>query len=79
MISDDSIEPTAPELCDGAHDHDLPLPGQHVPTEKVPAHWLMARLGKRVLRPGGRELTRWMIAAAEVGESDTIARTAGRG
>ncbi|SJN30897.1 class I SAM-dependent methyltransferase [Luteococcus japonicus] len=28
-------------------------------------HWVLASLGKRVLRPGGRELTEAMLAAAE--------------
>ena len=27
-------------------------------------HWLLARLGKRVLRPGGMGLTRRLLAAA---------------
>ena len=29
--------------------------------DKMPGHWLMARMGKRVLRPGGRELTEVML------------------
>lgn len=28
-----------------------------VSNEKAPGHWLLARLGKKILRPGGRELT----------------------
>lgn len=27
-------------------------------------HWILARLGKRVLRPGGRKLTSWMVDMA---------------
>ncbi len=34
--------------------------------DKIPAHWLMARLGKRVLRPGGLALTRWLIDHAKI-------------
>lgn len=30
--------------------------------EDVQGHWLLARLGKRVLRPGGLELTTRMLA-----------------
>ena len=30
--------------------------GEKLDTTKMPGHWLLARLGKRVLRPGGREL-----------------------
>ncbi|MDC4232704.1 methyltransferase domain-containing protein [Actinomyces sp. B33] len=40
--------------------------------ERLQGHWLMARLGKRVLRPGGIELTRRLIAAAAPGEHDRI-------
>lgn len=32
-----------------------------LPAEKMPGHWLLARLGKRVLRPGGVELTTRML------------------
>jgi len=35
--------------------------GEKLDTTKMPGHWLLARLGKRVLRPGGRELTRQML------------------
>lgn len=62
---------------DHAHDHDsTTLPGAGLPVEKMPAHWLMARLGKRVLRPGGRELTRWMISAARVSRDDDVVELA---
>src|SRR5262245_44888550 len=37
---------------------------------KMPGHWLLARLGKRVLRPGGIELTREMLDGLEIGPSD---------
>ena len=37
-------------------------PGAGLKTEKMPGHWVLARLGKRVLRPGGMELTRRMLA-----------------
>ena len=30
--------------------------------EKMPGHWVLARMGKRVLRPGGLELTRRLLA-----------------
>ncbi|MCV7300552.1 methyltransferase domain-containing protein [Mycobacterium barrassiae] len=38
----------------------------------LPGHWLLARLGKRVLRPGGLELTSRMLAAAGVSGSDVV-------
>jgi hypothetical protein len=38
----------------------------------MPGHWLLARLGKRVLRPGGMELTRRMIAALTIVSADDV-------
>lgn len=35
-------------------------------------HWILAKLGKRVLRPGGRELTRKMIDTLNIGAGDDI-------
>ena len=34
----------------------MDLPGSELDVAKMPGHWLLARLGKRVLRPGGRLL-----------------------
>ncbi len=50
---------------------DLPL-GAGLRVEKMPAHWLMARLGKRVLRPGGREATQWLLDASRIGRDDDV-------
>ena len=41
-------------------------------TTKMPGHWLLARLGKRVLRPGGRELTHQMLDALNIQSSDDV-------
>lgn len=49
-----------------------PLPGDALQADKMPGHWLLARLGKRVLRPGGRQLTRRMIEALNIGPSDSV-------
>ncbi|MGE2692644.1 methyltransferase domain-containing protein [Mycolicibacterium pulveris] len=38
----------------------------------LPGHWLLARLGKRVLRPGGLELTTRMLSAARVAGADVV-------
>ena len=35
-------------------------------------HWLLARLGKRVLRPGGIDLTRRMLAAAKLEPGERV-------
>jgi SAM-dependent methyltransferase len=38
----------------------------------MPGHWLLARLGKRVLRPGGIELTRQMLSGLKINGTDTV-------
>jgi ubiquinone/menaquinone biosynthesis C-methylase UbiE len=40
--------------------------------EKVQGHWALARAGKRVLRPGGLELTRQMLEALDIGPPDRV-------
>jgi SAM-dependent methyltransferase len=52
--------------------HSLPLPGEQMKAEKMPGHWLLARLGKRVLRPGGRQLTQRMIEALKIQPTDAV-------
>ena len=52
--------------------HSLPMPGDELNAEKMPGHWLLARLGKRVLRPGGRQLTHRMIEALNVQANDAV-------
>ena len=49
-----------------------PMPGEDLKAEKMPGHWLLARLGKRVLRPGGRQLTCQMIEALNICRSDVV-------
>jgi len=45
----------------------------------LPGHWLLVRLGKRVLRPGGRELTERMLADAGVPGADVVELAPGVG
>lgn len=40
--------------------------------ERQPGHWLLASLGKKVLRPGGLELTRWMLSRLRIGPEDDV-------
>lgn len=40
--------------------------------EKAQGHWLLAKMGKRVLRPGGRELSEKMMDALEISSSDNL-------
>lgn len=38
----------------------------------MPGHWVLARLGKRVLRPGGMQLTRRMLSALQIQHDDEV-------
>lgn len=49
---------------------ELPLANRK--DEDLPGHWLLARLGKRVLRPGGLELTSRLLAAARLPGADVV-------
>jgi SAM-dependent methyltransferase len=40
--------------------------------DRIPGHWLLAGLGKRVLRPGGRELTDRLLGALKIGVTDDV-------
>ncbi len=55
------------------------LPGSARAADTVAGHWLLARLGKRVLRPGGAELTRTLLARAEVTGADVVELAPGMG
>ena len=48
------------------------MSGETFKTEKMPGHWVLARLGKRVLRPGGMELTRQMLRALQILPKDEV-------
>lgn len=48
------------------------LPGADLTAGKMPGHWLLARLGKRVLRPGGLNLTRQLLEALAIQPSDAV-------
>lgn len=52
------------------------LPGAHLDLARMPGHWLLARMGKRVLRPGGRELTRRMLDALAIRSTDDVVELA---
>jgi len=45
----------------------------------MPGHWVIARLGKHVLRPGGMELTRRMLERLAIKPSDEVIEFAGMG
>ena len=48
------------------------LPGSRLDAARMPGHWLLARMGKRVLRPGGRRATRWLIEQCAIGPEDDV-------
>jgi SAM-dependent methyltransferase len=48
------------------------LPGHKLDVAKMPGHWLLARLGKRVLRPGGLGMTQSLLKALTIGPADEI-------
>lgn len=51
---------------------DMTLPGEQLRIEKMPGHWVLARLGKRVLRPGGLQLTRQMLKELRIQQDDEV-------
>ncbi|NBC47577.1 MAG: methyltransferase domain-containing protein [Gammaproteobacteria bacterium] len=53
-----------------------PLPGEELDAAKMPGHWLLARMGKRVLRPGGIELTRLLLQGLEITPAKTVVELA---
>ncbi|OBH80074.1 methyltransferase [Mycobacterium mantenii] len=58
---------------------ELPLPSSSRADDAVAGHWLLARLGKRVLRPGGVELTRTLLSSAELTGADVVELAPGLG
>lgn len=62
-------------MTDGPTPDDL-VPGAGLDIAKMPGHWLLARMGKRVLRPGGLELTHKMLDGLEIGSEDTVVELA---
>ncbi len=46
--------------------------GEGLSYAKMPGHWLLARLGKRVLRPGGLALTQGLLDALCIQTTDSV-------
>lgn len=55
------------------------LPSADCDDADVAGHWLLARLGKRVLRPGGIELTRGLLDRVGLPGSDVVELAPGLG
>lgn len=48
------------------------MPDEHRQINKMPGHWVLAKIGKKVLRPGGRELTEKMLQSLKITQSDHV-------
>ena len=51
---------------------DVEAPGQNLDQSRMPGHWLLAQMGKRVLRPGGLELTMQMLQSLDIRPDDAV-------
>lgn len=40
--------------------------------DKEQGHWILAKMGKKILRPGGRELTKKLVSALQVSDRDSV-------
>lgn len=54
-------------------------PQQQRGPDRMQGHWLLASLGKRVLRPGGAALSQWLVARAEPAGQDVVELAPGLG
>lgn len=57
----------------------VPLPYADRPIATAPGHWVLARAGKRVLRPGGAALTADMLGHARLAGADVVELAPGLG
>lgn len=62
-----------------ATNHELPLPQSDRDPAHLQGHWLLARIGKHVLRPGGKKLTERMLANADIAGKDVVEFAPGLG
>ena len=52
------------------------VPAADLDPSRVAGHWLLARLGKRVLRPGGVETTEWILGSLAIAPTDDVVEVA---
>ena len=62
-----------------ATNRELPLPQTDRDPAHLQGHWLLARIGKHVLRPGGKKLTERMLANADIAGKDVVEFAPGLG
>ena len=65
--------------ADSTTSADLPLPYADRPVASAPGHWVLARAGKRVLRPGGAALSAAMLGHAHLAGADVVELAPGLG
>ncbi len=66
-------------MTDKNTEPDIPLPLADRPVATAPGHWVLARAGKRVLRPGGAALSWTMLDHAGLAGADVIELAPGLG
>lgn len=59
--------------------NEFPLPKSDRSTKVAAGHWVLARAGKKVLRPGGLKLTKRLLSAAEITAKNVIEFAPGLG
>lgn len=67
-----SISPAARTASVDASPDDAPRLGGDVPLARMPAHWMLGRLGKKVMRPGGLTPSLHMLDALHIGPDDDV-------
>ncbi|MAX26306.1 MAG: SAM-dependent methyltransferase [Phycisphaeraceae bacterium] len=55
-----------------SNSREITLPSAEMDASRMPGYWVMARLGKRVLRPGGLDLTRAMLERLQISKMDDV-------
>lgn len=48
------------------------MPSENRNILKTPGHWVLAQIGKKVLRPGGKELTQKMLRGLNINSADNV-------
>ncbi|CAM2985891.1 class I SAM-dependent methyltransferase [Propionibacterium acidifaciens] len=66
-------------MTDKNSEPDIPLPFADRPIATAPGHWVLARAGKRVLRPGGAALSRTMLDHVGIAGADVVELAPGMG
>ncbi|MBP8824307.1 MAG: methyltransferase domain-containing protein [Flavobacteriales bacterium] len=69
MQDQEVLEPKTAQASNGAAPH-RSTANQHLNAEQ--GHWLLARMGKKVLRPGGKELTMLLMGKLAISPTDEL-------